>query len=601
MALLLAVAMIVTTCPQWVKTVQAAELPNNTQFATKEQLKSFNTNDSDGEKNPAKVYFGNNNQQWWVAGSQQEQGLTLFAATPLATNQQFEPDKDNNKIYRADWNCTYAGEEPIDVYANHYGASPLRKTLQGLETSYFTSAEQALMKDTTVYTKDALDGRVYSTTDKLYLAYDRSLDVQLITVGKNTSVSLYNGLCINKSYWENSGPFWLRAPSPLGSKSVLVPKPEYGYVHYDYVNNAYALVPAFELNLSSVIFASAAPAASSNGDLTLQNTAGDGAFTLRYAATNLGSALVSYDKSKVKLTNVPNDTYLVVQYNAEAKAKQIANETEVSATEMGLANFANCKVWLESTDSEARMTYATLATEELGYDVYITAGNGLVVTNGNQGVGQGTAITDIIVEAAEGYYLPDDYISNLQGQLNNGLLATKTDHGFTISGTPTSNVNIKLPAATPKPVSGSGGGGGSIQKLSRVYRAYNPNNGEHLYTLDEKEYKHVTSLGWHDEGVAFMAETEKNGQALYRVYNPNSGLHHYTSDENEKNMLVSLGWDEEGIAWYASNKPQSAPVYRVYNPNDGQHHYTMDGHEKDVLVSLGWTYEGIAFKTAPIE
>lgn len=147
----------------------------------------------------------------------------------------------------------------------------------------------------------------------------------------------------------------------------------------------------------------------------------------------------------------------------------------------------------------------------------------------------------------------------------------------------------------------SGGGGGSTQKLNKVYRAYNPNNGEHLYTLDEKEFKHVTSLGWHDEGVAFMAETEKNGQALYRVYNPNSGLHHYTTDENEKNTLISLGWNEEGIAWYASNKPQSAPVYRVYNPNDGQHHYTVDGHEKDVLVSLGWTYEGIAFKTAPIE
>ena len=144
-------------------------------------------------------------------------------------------------------------------------------------------------------------------------------------------------------------------------------------------------------------------------------------------------------------------------------------------------------------------------------------------------------------------------------------------------------------------------GGGSTVKLNPVYRAYNPNNGEHLYTVDEKEYKHVASVGWDAEGVAFMAEEEKNGQVLYRVYNPNSGLHHYTLDEKEKNTLVSLGWHDEKVAWYTSKKPQSAPVFRVYNPNDGNHHYTMNKQEKDVLVSLGWQDEGLAFRTAPIE
>ena len=148
--------------------------------------------------------------------------------------------------------------------------------------------------------------------------------------------------------------------------------------------------------------------------------------------------------------------------------------------------------------------------------------------------------------------------------------------------------------------SGSGSGGATV-KLNPVYRAYNPNNGEHLYTLDEKEYKHVASVGWDAEGVAFMAEEEKNGQALYRVYNPNSGLHHYTLNETEKNTLVSLGWRDEKVAWYTSKKPQSAPVFRVYNPNDGNHHYTMNKQEKDVLVSYGWQDEGIAFRTAPIE
>ena len=44
----------------------------------------------------------------------------------------------------------------ITVMANHYGASDLRVTLQGIATNenYFTSTEQGLMNDTTVTTKD---------------------------------------------------------------------------------------------------------------------------------------------------------------------------------------------------------------------------------------------------------------------------------------------------------------------------------------------------------------------------------------------------------------------------------------------------------------
>lgn len=131
-----------------------------------------------------------------------------------------------------------------------------------------------------------------------------------------------------------------------------------------------------------------------------------------------------------------------------------------------------------------------------------------------------------------------------------------------------------------------------------VYRAYNPNNGEHLYTTNYDEFMHITNIGWHDEGVSFMTEVNKEGNPVYRVYNPNSGLHHYTTDENEKNTLVSLGWHDEKVSWYASKKPQSAPVFRVYNPNGGQHHYTMNQQEKNALVSYGWHDEGIAFRTS---
>ena len=151
-----------------------------------EELKTFDTNDQNG-KNPAKVYFGNNDQQWWIAGSQNG-NLTLFAASPLAENQQFEPNWSQNKTYDSSWNCTYSdGSNPSEVYPNHYGASPLRTTLQGLETSYFTGTEQSLMNKTTIYTNDTKDSSVYSTTDKLYLAYGE-FNGSYITVGTNSRI-----------------------------------------------------------------------------------------------------------------------------------------------------------------------------------------------------------------------------------------------------------------------------------------------------------------------------------------------------------------------------------------------------------------------------
>lgn len=428
MAALLSTVMVVTAVPKLAKEVHAAEnqLPTKEQFATVEELKSFNTDDTDG-KNPAKVYFGKDGQQWWIVGSQQEQGLTLFAASPLVTGVKFNSNTNERE---------YNGQS---VYSNHYGASDIKKTVKDLETSYFTHAEQGLMNNTTIHTKDTKNSSVYSTTDKLYLAYGDYDDDKYITVGTNSQNSLNNGLRIDKSYWGNS-IVRLRAPYPDYSDSALGADPSY-YVFTYSVLSGYALVPAFELNLSSVIFASAAPAATSEGTLATND-----AFTLRYKSESLGSALVSYDKSKVTLTNVPNGTYLVVQNSSEAKAKQITSETEVSATDMGLDSFANCKVWLETTSD--RMTYATLAEQEKGTAINITASTGLSITsnNGVQEVAPNTAITDIAVEVENGYYLPDGYTNSIQG-LNGLNVRDVTQTGFTISGTPTSDVNVTLPAA----------------------------------------------------------------------------------------------------------------------------------------------------------
>ena len=462
---LLVSAMVLTMFPTFSTSVHAEEnqSPTKEQFSTVEELKNYDTNDNDGVKNPAKVYFGNNNQQWWIAGSQSNDSITLFSASSMKDDGQFESNYMDNKTYDDKWNCTYPDREPAEVFPNHYGASYIRNvTLKEMEASFFTSSEQALINETTIYTDDTKNNSVYSTTDKLYLAYGDQEDYNHITVGKNSANDLNDGLRIDPSYWGESvlELFWIRSPfvsndDPNDGSSVLTAWPSKNYPAFNgaQTSNVEKIRPAFELNSSTILFASAVPSATSTGNLTLQDTDGDGAFTLRYDAgkysKNLGSAVISYDESKVILTDVPNGTYLVAQNSNGAYAKQITNETEVSASGMNLDSFANCKIWLETTDTANRIAYAALAEKEQETAVNIAAGAGLNITseNGVQKVVPNTAITNIIVEAVDGYFLPDGYEDGIQGL--NGLTVTNiTKNGFTILGTPASDVNITLPPAT---------------------------------------------------------------------------------------------------------------------------------------------------------
>ncbi|MGG5314621.1 hypothetical protein [Enterococcus sp. AZ072] len=124
-----------------------------------------------------------------------------------------------------------------------------------------------------------------------------------------------------------------------------------------------------------------------------------------------------------------------------------------------------------------------------------------------------------------------------------------------------------------------------------LYRAYNPNTGEHLYTTNGNEIPSVVAAGWKNEGTAWQVPS--NGTPIYRMFNPNNGGdHHYTPNQAEVNMLKSAGWRYEGVAWQSGG---SIPVHRLYNPNakTGTHHFTIDANEKDALVKSGWKYEGV--------
>lgn len=379
-SLLLAVAMVIASFPACSPEVHAEGTLEPGQFATKEQLKGFNTDDTDDAgKNPAKLCLGNNNQEWWIVGSQSDDSLTLFATSPLA-RQSFEDDYESDKPYSADWGCNYPGEAPSEVYPNHYGASPLRTTLKGLETSYFSTAEQNLMKNTTIYTKDTKKDSVYSTTDKLYLANSVSDQSKYITVGANASDDLNNGLRIDPAYWINSmhwscDGFWLRTPHMNMDYREVVLLADTDHVSNCVVEgNVTGLVPAFELNLSTVLFASAAKAASSD-DAEAGTIADGAAMALRLNDAGKAIGTLKYDEaagliSARKDENAEGVVSLVVQGNDGDKEwyysvpagvatavtkKQIQDACNVSAE----IDFGKCKIWLEATKD--RIAYARMA------------------------------------------------------------------------------------------------------------------------------------------------------------------------------------------------------------------------------------------------
>lgn len=129
-----------------------------------------------------------------------------------------------------------------------------------------------------------------------------------------------------------------------------------------------------------------------------------------------------------------------------------------------------------------------------------------------------------------------------------------------------------------------------------LYRVYNPNNGEHLYTLSQSEAQGLIDLGWQDEGIGWYGG-KTTGKAVYRLYNQNSGEHFYTLDAGEYENVAQAGWMKEGVAFYAVEDTE-IPIYRVFNPNSqdaGSHHYTLSSMENTWLISEGWRAEGVAF------
>ena len=388
MAFVLTFAMIAGLVPAMsggANTVQAATgsetEPSVTAYATKDQLMTAFTPDANGTATTkGKLVFGKKSdgttaQEWYILGK--DEGVSgdntiIFAANPIATGQKFN-SSTSNKSFASSFGV-YASN-PSEVYPNHYGASDLRVALQRMatNTNYFTIAEQGLMNPTTVTTKDTKNSSVtYTTTDKLYaLAADGDgFSHTTIKAGSGDSTVLAMNI-----YWSNGSGFWLRSPTGNYGIYALFVAPG-SYVRYIIVSGEYAVQPASNLNLSSVLFASAAMATSSNS-AELGTIALDKAMTLRLDGTGKNIGTVEYSATTGDINVVRGSTSqpvsLVVQGNDGTQdwfySKQITGTETINASDIKSAlsltsdiDLSTCKIWLEITDTDG-LAYAVGATE----------------------------------------------------------------------------------------------------------------------------------------------------------------------------------------------------------------------------------------------
>ena len=357
---------------------ETSSTPSVSAYATKAQLMddTFAPDSSGNATNIGKLVFGKNSsggtQQWYILGK--DTGVSgdntiIFAASPIATNQVFNSDR-NYKTYNYEARTGYGDSAgSTEVYSNHYGASDLRVALQNMatNTNYFTTAEQGLMNDTTVTTKDKKNSATYTTTDKLYALAADGYGSTTIKAGTNNQTVL-----AMSSYWSSGDWFRLRSPHVNIVSSALLALPGICVSRDDVVDDI-AVQPASNLNLTDVLFASAATASSSD---TKSGTIADGtAMTLRLdgSSKNIGAVTYSTRTGDIFATkgSTTGDVALVVQGNDGTNdwyySKQITGtETEIVnisdiESELGLSadiDLSTAKIWMETTDAADGMIYA---------------------------------------------------------------------------------------------------------------------------------------------------------------------------------------------------------------------------------------------------
>lgn len=366
----------------------ATSEPSVTAYATKQQM-------MDGTSASSVLAFGKNRaketQKWYILGKDkyvEGENTVIFTVKdgiiPLTKKndaQKYSTVTTNNREYVSSYG-TYTTKVPKTVNCNHYGASTLRKELNEIagDKDCFSTAQQKLLNTTTIKTTYTLD-RVkytYTNSDKLYApVFDPSSSTTLLKIGSSDQIKI-----LKRVYWKDGSSTWTRSAMSNSATDVYAVKAD--VFSTDRLTQSPQLVkacyPASNLNLTDVLFASSAEAATSDTAVSGEIAQGK-AMTLRLngGGKDIGTVTCNAEVGQInaKKGNTAGNVALVVQGNDGTKdwyySKQISGTDNVIVNASDIAaesntpsdiDLANCKIWLEVTeDSVAYAVEATATTD----------------------------------------------------------------------------------------------------------------------------------------------------------------------------------------------------------------------------------------------
>ena len=380
------------------QSVQAATgiEPSVTAYATKEQMMdgTFATDWRSGTAaNVGVLEFGKNStqktQKWYILGKDKYvdgDNTVIFTVQdgiiPLTrpNDAQKYSTTTNDRAYKDIYGTYPTGKEPTTVPCNHYGASTLRAELNKIasDTACFSTAQQNLLNTTTITTKYTLSKVEYSYTnsDKLYAPVFNPSYKQLIRIGSNDQIWIST-----RVYWDSQNPTWTRSPMKnYGDRVYAVSRTlnSTGYLPEQLIKAGSA---ASNLNLTDVLFASSAKAATSDTAVSGEIAQGK-AMTLRLngGGKDIGTVTCNADVGQInaKKGNTAGNVALVVQGNDGTKdwyySKQISGTDNVIVNASDIAaesntpsdiDLANCKIWLEVTEDSVAYAVEATATKDV--------------------------------------------------------------------------------------------------------------------------------------------------------------------------------------------------------------------------------------------
>ena len=379
----------------------ATSKPSVTAYATKQQMMDgiFATMNNNGTAtNIGVLEFGKNRakkpQEWYILGKDTKvdgENTVIFTVKdgiiPLTIQndaQKYSTVTTNDRKYVASYGTYTTAKVPKTVNCNHYGASTLRKELNKIagDTDCFSTAQQKLLNTTKITTTYTLDRENYSYTnsDKLYApVFTPSYSQTLLKIGSNDQIKISK-----RVYWKDGSSTWTRSAMSNSATDVYAVKDD--VFSTDRLTQqpkqlVKACCAASNLNLTDVLFASSAEAATSSTTVSGEIAQGK-AMTLRLNgdSKDIGTVTCNADAGQInaKKGNTAGNVALVVQGNDGTKdwyySKQISgtdnvivNASDIAAESNTPSNIdlANCKIWLEVTKDSVAYSVEATATKEV--------------------------------------------------------------------------------------------------------------------------------------------------------------------------------------------------------------------------------------------